>query len=114
VLIEDEEHHDICAVAKDTLTTKDMPLSRTKMTTLMRRTQRALAELGENRTHVHTMTEAVCGLFERRGLGIELTAKNASEVPLIERKKLFAANNEASSSAETTPELRPAVPGMAE
>ncbi|KAF4659366.1 hypothetical protein FOZ61_004800, partial [Perkinsus olseni] len=114
VLIEDEEHHDICAVAKDTLTTKDRPLSRTKMTTLMRRTQRALTELEENRSHVHTMTEAVCGLFERRGLGIELTAKNASEVPLIERKKLFAANNEASSSAETTPELRPAVPGMAE
>ncbi|KAF4677786.1 hypothetical protein FOL47_010380 [Perkinsus chesapeaki] len=115
VVVHDEANHDIRAVAKDTLKEDDEVLSATETTKLTERTERALNELVQNRSRVQRMTEAVCQLFERRGVGIELTAKNAYEEPLIERKMIIAAeDDEATSSVETTPEARPSVPDMAE
>ncbi|EER08425.1 hypothetical protein Pmar_PMAR004884, partial [Perkinsus marinus ATCC 50983] len=63
------------------------------------------------RNDVRAMAEAVCKLFERRGVGVKLTAKAAYREPLLNsHEKAVAAadegNNNSSSSSSSIPPLR--------
>ncbi|KAF4677785.1 hypothetical protein FOL47_010379 [Perkinsus chesapeaki] len=83
VLIDDKNYGDVRAVPASTLESDDKELDEEEFAFLLHRTERALSELENNRSRVHRMTEAVCQLFERRGVGMEFTAKTAYQEPLL-------------------------------
>ncbi|KAF4742252.1 hypothetical protein FOZ62_005506, partial [Perkinsus olseni] len=83
VLVDDQNYGGVRAVAASSIGADDRVLDEEELAFLTERIQRALSELEENRARVRTMAEAACQLFERRGVGIELTAKSAYKEPLL-------------------------------